>query len=117
MNPNAIPILKENRENINWAVLSGNPNAIELLRENPEKIDWRVLSGNPNAIPILKEKGEKIDWDWLSTNEAIIEVNYEGLQERCEVYKEELMGMALHPCRIEKLLDQGICIEELECYI
>jgi hypothetical protein len=26
--------------------LSRNPNAIKLLKENPDKIDWFILSGN-----------------------------------------------------------------------
>ncbi len=44
----AIELLKEIREKINWFYLSANPNdeAIELLKENPKKIDWEFLSRN-----------------------------------------------------------------------
>ena len=40
---------------INWNYLSLNPNAIELLKENKDKINWNNLSSNPNAIGLLKE--------------------------------------------------------------
>jgi hypothetical protein len=32
-----------------------NENAIELLKENQDKINWDYLSFNPNAIKLLKE--------------------------------------------------------------
>lgn len=31
---------------LNWGFLSKNPNAIDLLRENPQKIDWNLLNKN-----------------------------------------------------------------------
>ena len=37
-----------------------------------------------------------------------------GVKERCAIYKEELMQIALHPSRIQKLLDMGISIGELD---
>jgi hypothetical protein len=40
---------------IKWHLLSSNPNAIELLKENKNKIHWDLLSSNPNAIELLKE--------------------------------------------------------------
>ena len=41
---------------IDWVYLSLNPNAIDLLKENKDKIDWRCLTANPNAIELLKKK-------------------------------------------------------------
>jgi hypothetical protein len=41
---------------INWDCLSLNPNAIKLLKENKDKINWEELSRNPNAIELLKKK-------------------------------------------------------------
>jgi hypothetical protein len=37
---------------INWGSLSENshPDAIKLLMENPDKIDWEFLSQNPNLF-------------------------------------------------------------------
>ena len=45
---------------INWMELSRNPNAIELLKENKDKIDWCCLSKNPNANELLKENKKKL---------------------------------------------------------
>jgi hypothetical protein len=36
--------------------LSLNPNAIDLLKENPDKIDWWRLSRNPNIFTYDYEK-------------------------------------------------------------
>jgi len=41
-------------------------------------------------------------------------VDYESLKARCLIYKEELIQKAMHPSRIQKLLDMGISIEELD---
>ena len=51
-NPNAIELLKENPNKINWVHLSLNKNAISLLNENKNKINWLWLSGNINAIKL-----------------------------------------------------------------
>ena len=34
--------------------LSMNPNAIHILENNLDKVDWRFLSDNPNAIHIIE---------------------------------------------------------------
>lgn len=43
--------------------LSSNKNAIKLLEENIDKIDWRQLSANENAIHLLEKNIDKIHWD------------------------------------------------------
>jgi hypothetical protein len=65
---------------IYWGLLAMNPNpeAIELLKENKEKIDWSVLSKNSNAIELLRdqiqleenepESRQNIDWQRLASN-------------------------------------------------
>ena len=67
-NTNAISILEKNIHNINWYALSGNINAIPLLEKHIEKINWSVLSRNINAIPLLEKHIEKINWSALSRN-------------------------------------------------
>ena len=71
-NPNAIELLKNNLNKINWEAISNNtnPNAIELLRTNPNNIDWDSLSLNPydKAIELLKAYPKKINWEYLSGN-------------------------------------------------
>ena len=37
-----------------------------------------------------------------------------GVKERCDIYKEELMQIAMHPSRIQKYLDMGISFDELD---
>ena len=113
-NPNAIHLLEKNPKRIDWIWLSKNPNAIHLLEANPDKIHWRCLSENPNAIHLLEKNPDKICWYSLSDNPCIFEIDYEALNERCAIYKEELMQIAMHPLRIQKLLDMGISIYELD---
>jgi hypothetical protein len=50
LNPNAIHLLEENPDKINWDELSRNPNAIHLLEQNPNKINWYVVSNNPSIF-------------------------------------------------------------------
>jgi hypothetical protein len=77
-----------------------------------------LLSTNPNAIHLLEANQDKI-WMFqrLLTNPAIFELDYEALKERCDIYKEELIQKAFHPSRIQKYLDMGISIDELDNYI
>ena len=123
--PRMIPIIEKNIDKLTlscWMRLSANPCAIPILEKNLDKINWFSLSRNPNAFHILEKYPEKIDWqsiDWddLSTNHAIFELDYDAIRDRCSVYKEELMQVALHPSRIEQYLAQGISIEQLDNYI
>ena len=78
-NPNAIDLLKENQDKIDWARLSINPNdeAIEILKANRDKIWWGWLSRlntNPKAIELLKANPNEIYWDGLSENPAAIKL-------------------------------------------
>ena len=57
-------------------MISSNENAIELLKDNPNKIEWRNLSLNPNAIELLKHNQEKIDWVVFSSNPNIFTYIY-----------------------------------------
>jgi hypothetical protein len=91
--------------------------AIPLLEKNPDKIDWRSLSLNPNGIHLLEANQDKINWEWLSENPSIFDLDYEALKERCLIYKEELIQKTMHPSRIQKLLDMGISIDELDICI
>jgi hypothetical protein len=125
-NPNAIYLITKNLHKLNevgWRKLSVNPNAIPILEKNIEKIDWYSVSNNPNGLDLLEKFPEKImtysflDYDNLTVTSPIFELNYEFIKKRCSVYKEELIAVALQPCRIESYLAQGIEFEELEKYI
>jgi len=129
-----------------WSYLSQNPEpkAIQILEKNLDKVVWESFSKNPSAISILlqilkeekevKKKREnnesvnkqdykyydyfdKIDFSRLSLNPAIFELDTQGLKERCDVYRKELIEKAMHPHRMIALLDQeGIDLEDLEDY-
>ena len=125
-NPKAIHIIRENLDKLDdtgWRYLCENPNAIPLLEEQPDRINWCSLSCNINGIAILEKNPEKIacylffDYDNIYVNAPIFELDYDVIEKRCAIYKEELMQVALHPSRIESYLQQGISIEELDNYI
>jgi len=69
-NPNAIHLLEQNLDKIEWHYLSSNPNAIHLLEQNIDKIYWKFLSLNlnPKAPHLLEQNIDKIDWHNLSYN-------------------------------------------------
>jgi hypothetical protein len=50
MYQNAIKLLEENENLINWCQLSKNPSAIHLLKNNKNKINYYYLSLNPNIF-------------------------------------------------------------------
>jgi hypothetical protein len=68
-------------------------------------------------IHILEKNLDRINWNYLSLNPSIFELDYKFLNDRCNIYKEELIQNALHPSRIDKYLKEGICLEELDNYI
>jgi hypothetical protein len=114
LNQNAIHLLEKNQDKIDWRWLSRNPNAINLLEKNLDKVKWEWLSRNPNAIHLLEKNPDKINWHRLSANTAIFEIDYEALKKRCLIYSEELIQKVFHPSRIQKYLDMGISIDELD---
>jgi hypothetical protein len=125
-NPNAIPIIQENLYKLDdsgWRYLTENPNAISILEEHLDKINWYALSCNKNGVQILEKNIDKIacyaffDYKTFSVNAPIFEIDYETISKRCSIYKEELMQVALHPDKIEKYLQQGILVEDLDKYI
>jgi hypothetical protein len=52
----------------------------------------------------------------LSYNPSIFDYyyDYDALKERCLIYKEELIQKSFHPSRIQKYLDMGISIDDLD---
>ena len=125
-NPNAISIIEKNidkLEELGWSYLSKNPNAIKILEKNIDKIDWFSLSSNLNGIKILEKYKEKIvnysfiDYENLNVHNDIFKLDYEAIKNRCLIYKEELIAVALQPWRIESYLAQGIELKELDNYI
>ena len=51
------------------------------------------------------DKMNKMDWYVLSKKPFIFQYDYEALEQRCNVYKEELIEKALHPSIITRYLN------------
>jgi len=45
---------------------------------------------------------------------SMMDYDYEIMKTRYAIYKEELIQKTMHPSRIQKLLDMGISIDELD---
>ena len=107
LNPNAIHLLEQNLDEVDWYYLSGNPNAIHILEKNLDKVNWYSLSENPNAIHILEQNLDRVDWDGLSTNPNAIhllcKLNTEQMRLNCRSFAEELSKYVFHPVRLSRL--------------
>ena len=64
-----------------------------------------MLSFHPNAIHLLEKNVDKIYWPLLSTNPSIFEIDYEELENRCNLFKEELIKKTMHPSIIIRYLN------------
>jgi hypothetical protein len=97
------------KDKIDWLNLSLNPNAIALLRENPDKINWVHLSSNVNAeaIALLKEHPLEINWMCLSQNPNIFTYDYEKMRENMLLFKEDLIKERFHPRNLRKFSSWG----------
>ena len=116
-NPNAIYILEQNIDKINWENLSSNSNAIRLLEQHLDKINWKNLSYNPGAIPLLEKNLDKVDWCGLSENPNAIpllaRLNTEKMRENCKPFAQELAEYVFHPIRLMRLCESyGLELEE-----
>ena len=100
-NLNAIHLLEQNIDKIRWNWLSFNPNAIHLLEQNVDKINWAMLSGNPNAIHLLEQNIDKIDWIRLSANPNAIHLlaplNHAQMRIENKEFFQELVQFICHP--------------------
>jgi hypothetical protein len=117
-NENAVHIIENNLHKIHdWKTFSKNPKAMHILEKNLDKVNWKTFSENPSAIEILLKNMDKVCYKRLSRNPAIFEYDCQGLKEQCDIYREELIKKTMHPSRIQKLLEQGIDLEDLEFYL
>ena len=91
-----------NSSKLNYTFLSENKNAIELLKENPNKINWTILSRNTG----LRKNQDKIDWNMFSENPSIFTYDYEKIKKNFEELGEEIIAKALHPKRIFRLIEE-----------
>ncbi len=86
-------------------MLTTNPNAIRLLEQNLDKINWNWISKNPNAIHLVEQYPDCGDWKLLLQNPSIFEIDYQVLEKRIEHFKEELIAKCFHPDRLVYYLE------------
>jgi hypothetical protein len=48
---------------------------------------------------------------------SMMDYDYEKIKTRCNIYKEQLIQKTMHPSKIQKYLDMGITIDELDDYL
>ena len=82
--------------------LSFNKNAIRLLEENLDKVNWDNLSKNNNAIHLLKKNPEKIDWYNICYNPSIYKLDYEKMIINNQEMYEDLIKEVMKPSRVFK---------------
>jgi hypothetical protein len=72
------------------------------------------LALNPNALHLIEKRSEEINWNWLSENPSIFKktINYEYLNQRMNVIREELTMKCMHPKRLERFLEMGGDIDD-----
>jgi hypothetical protein len=119
-NKHAVPLLEKNLDKVCWGFLCFNKNAVHILEQHPDKIKWSCLSRNPNAGHLLEknlDKKEHFYWDVMGLFDYIYEIDYKYLEERCDVYKEELIKRSMCPRRIEKYGEAGYELEEILDFI
>jgi hypothetical protein len=104
---------------LNWRHLSSRPEAISILEQHPEYIEWGTLAKNEAAIHLIEEhiatmteEGKKTieNREFLMTlalNPAIYTYNYEAIQGRMNVIKEELFEAVFHPSNFDKFAAWG----------
>jgi hypothetical protein len=92
-----------------------------LLLQNPDKINWRQFSVNTNirSLDLLKNKKDSINAFHLFANPNIFEVDYKELKQFRFELNREIIAAALHPRRIQRLLDMNtdIDIEDMCDYL
>jgi len=108
--PYPVSMLEKNPDDlgdVDWYLLSSNPYAIRLLEENPDKIHWYSLSLNPAALKIMARYPRNVYFFNLMENPAVYELDYEALKLRMDIFREELIARAIHPKRVQRLIEMA----------
>jgi len=110
-------LLSEMYSFIDWETFCMNPNnyAVEhiygmsMVNPNDKRIRWDYLCMNKNKhiIPILRNNQNKINWEIFIKNEVCFAYNYEMIELRASIFKEELIGAVFSPERIMKKISDS----------
>jgi hypothetical protein len=83
-NEQAVPLLEQYPENINWYLLSSNENAVHLFEQHPERIQWKELCQNQNAMHLFP-------------------LDYAAMSVQIEPLREELLAYLYDPERLIRM--------------
>ena len=106
-----------------WHWLSRNSNiTMDIVEANPDKPwNWWGLSRNPNITWEIIEANPDKPWDWngLSYNKSTNEKEIFELRVKHQMFVQEnlledFVKVYMHPKRINKLLEMGYSIDELD---
>ena len=97
---------------LDFTALSFNPNAIELLKENRDKINCFLLSLNENAMSLLNKNQDKIDWYNFSSNPIIFTYDYIKMKENFKNIRKEINANIFNSKNIEKWNELGFSENE-----
>ena len=106
-----------------WNALGSNPNITrDILEANLDKPwSWSRLSFNPNITMDIVEANWDKPWNWISLSYNTFKKDKELFELRVKKQEfiqenvfEELVKIAMHPKRIEKYLDMGYNIDDLD---
>jgi len=98
---------------------------MDIIQANPDKPwDWCMVSYNPNlTMEIINTNPDK-PWNWIEIRKnpftienelfelRILKMNHQKFVQ--DYLFEELVKIALHPDKINKYLDMGYTIDELD---
>jgi len=120
-NPEAISILEQNLDKIDWYELLSNPSAIHIIEQNLDKIvnlpGFYILSRNPNAMDLLMKRPELIDSAYILANPNAL--SYLESLDRNNIKKSMNYMATYNPNAfqfIEKMLNQGIISSYSDIY-
>ena len=124
-NPNITWGIVEANHDIPWNLrgVSMNQNiTMDIVKANPYiPWDWKGLCENPNITMEIVQQNPDKPWNWivLSLNTFKKEKEMFELKVRHQKFVqehlfEEFVKAYMHPIRIQKLLDMGYSIDELD---
>jgi hypothetical protein len=101
-------------DRIIWSRFCTNPNQhavehiynISLLNPNDKRIDWAHLCMNRNKLVfrILRNNQSKIWWELFLKNPICFEYNYEMMQQRASIFRDELISVVFSPEKVMRMI-------------
>lgn len=111
----AVLILKDYLDFIDWHAFSKNPGAVDILKDNLDRINWStiVLNKNPAVIEIFEANPEKVKYRYIYRNINILTYDYIAIKKN----KINIFEYFYHPKYLYKYLELYEDIDNEEHYI